>query len=274
MSIPILLICALYGDEFKHSQPISWCTCRTCRCDSTSRWHKYQEEDYTMQFLIGLNSSFSQLRSSILSVVPLEERQRNIDGFVPSILPPASSELPYSVNAATSFYGRGRLLFSHCGRTNHTVDRCYTLHGFLQGFGRGRGKPPSNNSTSAKSVNYVDDSLPDGSEKVVAVTTLPSSDQCQQLISLLQSQLAASSLSSPSTSTAPPSAAQIAPATSSPFTSTTLFSPYIASVTSPTPLWLLDTGATHHVCCNLSLFSSSCHTSTFLINTLIKINTM
>lgn len=103
-------------DEFKHSQPISWCTCRNCRCDSAARWHRHQEEDCTMQFLIGLNSSFSQLRSSILSVVPLpplskvfslvikEERQRNIDGPMPTALPPVSSELPYSVNAASSFY--------------------------------------------------------------------------------------------------------------------------------------------------------------------------
>ena len=54
-------------DEFKHFQPIAWCTCSTCRCHSARMWQASQEEDCT----IGLNPSFSQVRSSILSMVPL-----------------------------------------------------------------------------------------------------------------------------------------------------------------------------------------------------------
>lgn len=58
-------------DEHKHSQPIAWCTCSTCRCNSAMRWHNYQEEECTMQFLIGPSSSYSQIQSTILSTVPL-----------------------------------------------------------------------------------------------------------------------------------------------------------------------------------------------------------
>lgn len=46
-------------DEYKHSQPVAWCICNNCRCNSAARWHTHQENDCTMQFLIGLNSSFS-----------------------------------------------------------------------------------------------------------------------------------------------------------------------------------------------------------------------
>ena len=55
-------------DEFKNSQPLSWCTCNRCNCGSATRWHQHQENDCTMQFLVGLNSTFSQIRSHILSL--------------------------------------------------------------------------------------------------------------------------------------------------------------------------------------------------------------
>ncbi|XP_041999807.1 uncharacterized protein LOC121749289 [Salvia splendens] len=172
------------------------------------------------------------------------------------------SEQPYA-NAASINFGRGKLLCSHCGRTNHTVDRCFSLHGFPQSYGRGRGKPHFKEYNSSKSVNYVDNHTPDtGVDKAVSSqssTVFPFSDQCQQLISLLQSQLAA--ISSPNTlSSSTPSAALInSPSTSTQisFTGTTLFSPFIPSISASSHMWLLDTSVTHHVCCDINLFTSS-----------------
>ncbi|XP_042012028.1 uncharacterized protein LOC121760423 [Salvia splendens] len=194
-------------DEYKNSQPTSWCTCARCTCDSASKWNQHQENECTMQFLIGLNASFSQLRSHILSMIPLpslskvfslviqEERQKLIDGNNISSAParaPVTSELPFA-NAASSF-GRGynKFLCSHCGRTNHPVEKYFILHGFPPGFGRGNGKYPqssgfakppqpsgfagTSNPHQQRSVNLVEDTA-----------NLPSFDQYQQLISLLQS---------------------------------------------------------------------------------------
>ncbi|XP_042059526.1 uncharacterized protein LOC121804034 isoform X2 [Salvia splendens] len=199
-------LCILW-DEYKNTQPTSWCTCARCTCDSASKWNQHQENECTMQFLIGLNASFSQLRSHILSMIPLpslskvfslviqEERQRSIDGNNTSSAParaPVTSELPFA-NAASSF-GRGynKFLCSHYGRTNHPVEKCFILHGFPPGFGRGYGKYPqasgfakpsqssgfagNHNSHQQRSVNFVEDTA-----------NLPSFDQYQQLISLLQS---------------------------------------------------------------------------------------
>ncbi|XP_042015947.1 uncharacterized protein LOC121763921 [Salvia splendens] len=224
-------------DEFKHFQPIAWCTCSNCRCNSARRWQISQEEDCTMQFLIGLNPSFSQIRSTILSMVPLpslskvfsmvvqEERQRNIDQ---AYISPShsSSEQLFAANAASSSYGRGRLC-THCGKTNHTIDRCFVLHGFPPSFGRGRGKPTFRDSMQPKSVNLVEDNFADYSDKqftnnatnssVTAGSIHSTMEQCQHLMALLQSQLGMSS--SPQSTSAPPeniSAALIHSSTSSP----------------------------------------------------------
>ncbi|XP_042009217.1 uncharacterized protein LOC121757800 [Salvia splendens] len=178
-------------DEYKHTQPISWC-----------------------------------IRSHILSMVPLpnlskafslvlqEERQRTIGGIDSSrynqVLPPSSSEQPYSTNAAaSSYYNRGRVC-SHCGKTNRTVDKCFSLHGYPPSFGKGKFKQSSNSRdySSPKSVNFVDNSITDSNDKVSVPSSMPTFDQCQQLITLLQSQLATGSLSIP-TSAAPQNSSPI-----------------------------------------------------------------
>ncbi|XP_042006093.1 uncharacterized protein LOC121754867 [Salvia splendens] len=138
-------------------------------CNSASKWHEYQEQECTMQFLIGLNPVFSQIRSSILSMVPIpplskvfslvlqEERQRTINGYSP-VISPSMSDQPYSANAATSqSYNKG-IIFSHCG------------------FGKGKNKFGAGGKDNK-------------------------SEQCQQLIKLLQSQLAAAATFTSSTPT-------------------------------------------------------------------------
>ncbi|XP_041995943.1 uncharacterized protein LOC121746088 [Salvia splendens] len=270
-------------DEFKSSQPISWCT-----CDSALKWNQFQENDCTMQFLIGLNPSFSQIRSHILSMIHLpslskafslviqEERQRLINGNALSTnsspIPPAS-ELPYA-NAA-SLFGRvlNKFLCSHCRKTNHPVEKCFILHGFPPGFGRGRGKPPQSagfpshasgfagnpNSHQQRSINHVEDTA-----------NLPSFDLYQQLISLLQSQKL-HNLSTPANTSANDLSAQPSPqaSSSSNFSGTVSFTPFINSISSlcsSSHTWILDTGATNHVCYDQSLFTSAAPISNVSVN--------
>lgn len=239
-------------DEYKNTQPVSWCVCTTCRCRSSTKWHNHQEEECVMQFLIGLNSSYSQIRSHILSMVPLptlskvfslvlqEERQRSIEGSNVYFAPPSSSEQPYAANAASSSYNRSRVL---------TVERQTTLLInvlLIMDFHQDLGKE-----------NFVDDCCADLVDKPTtpqsgAAPAMPTFDQCQQLIALLQSQIAISPSTSPSAALNNPP-----PSQSPPFTGTTLHLPFIANLSIPPTVWLLDTCATHHVCCNLSLFTSS-----------------
>ncbi|XP_042056126.1 uncharacterized protein LOC121800672 [Salvia splendens] len=257
-------------DEFKNSQPISWCTCARCTCHNASRWYQHQENDCTMQFLIGLNPSFSQIISHILSITPLpslskvfalviqEERQRYIEGNQSTPLVP--SEQPFA--NATSNYDRGlsKFLCTHCGRTNHSVDMCFYLHGFPPGFGRGKSKPSSATGSGGsgfskpqqhRSVNFVEESSSSSDLKMSPLTAmnLPSMDQYQQLVSLLQSQLHTQSpTSTPEPPTQPPNT----------FSGTISFSSTINSIKSScsrSSTWILDTCATHHVLYDQSLFS-------------------
>ncbi|XP_042018912.1 uncharacterized protein LOC121766717 [Salvia splendens] len=202
-------------DEFKNSQPLSWCTCNRCTCHSAAKWHQHQEDECTVQFLIGLNASYSQIRSNVLAISPLpslskvfslvvqEERQRSIDGkLISSAYSPAptpiASEQPYANAASNTNRGFNKFLCTHCGKTNHNVDKCFFLHGFPPGYGRDKPKSGGfNQSTSYKhkSVNFVENDSDSSdwrgskSGAQLDATNLPTMDQYQQLVNLLQSQL-------------------------------------------------------------------------------------
>ena len=72
-------------DELSNFQPIPVYNCGAIRA-----WMEFQQKEYVMQFLMGLNESYSQTRSQILMMEPLpsiskafslvvqEERQRQI----------------------------------------------------------------------------------------------------------------------------------------------------------------------------------------------------
>ncbi|XP_075521513.1 uncharacterized protein LOC142554727 [Primulina tabacum] len=53
-------------DELKDFQPISVCT-----CGSMKEWMNYQNQDCVLQFLMGLNDSYAQIRAQILMMDPL-----------------------------------------------------------------------------------------------------------------------------------------------------------------------------------------------------------
>ena len=59
-------------DELNSHRPIPTCTCvHTCRVDSIRNAKQYRAEDQIMQFLTGLNESFSVVKSQILLMDPL-----------------------------------------------------------------------------------------------------------------------------------------------------------------------------------------------------------
>ena len=234
-----------------------------------------------MQFLMGLNESYASTRGQILMFDPLlhvakvfnlvvqEQRQRSIGSrsSAPSdsMAFNASSPAP-SVATASSHNKprRDRPICTHCGLIGHTVDRYYKLHGFPPGY-KPKGKaqaqmaqtsPFQSHSTSSssfteplKGIHY----FPYAATTTVGSSPPPvslSSDQVQQLIAYLSThiqQQAIDPLESPSTSGH--SISQIYGNNCS-----TQFFPHPFI---PSDAWVIDTGATHHVCCNISLFSHS-----------------
>ncbi|KAL4353494.1 hypothetical protein GQ457_06G023630 [Hibiscus cannabinus] len=138
----------------------------------------------------GLNESFATVRGQILLMDPLpniikvfslvvqEENQRL------AALPNPVAEATFAVKASFNPSRRTRPQCSHCGLLGHTKEKCYKLHGYPPGYGS-RTKNHVNNPVN----NVV---VADSSSTSSAQQSL-TSQQCQQLISMLTSQLHAAS---------------------------------------------------------------------------------
>ena len=102
-----------------------------------------------MKFLMGLNDSFSQVRTQVLLMDPIPsfskvyslltqgETQRktpnaSIVKVDSTILATKLSNDHHSTNSGGK--GKDRPICTHCGKTGHIVDKCYKLHGFPSRF--------------------------------------------------------------------------------------------------------------------------------------------
>ncbi|XP_061351894.1 uncharacterized protein LOC133296862 [Gastrolobium bilobum] len=140
-------------DEFQDYSPIPACTCGASRLISASH-----QQDHALQFLMGLNDSFSSVRAQILLMEPLpqlsrifslvlqEEKQRQITCPLP-VLPDspllnsasavASSPIPGSAPMAaisSAPFRRSRPQCTYCHNSGHTREKCFKLHGFPPGY--------------------------------------------------------------------------------------------------------------------------------------------
>ena len=199
---------------------------------------------------MGLNESYAHIRGQILMMEPLpainkvfslviqEERHINIGG---NSAIPVSEPLAFgsNYNAPTGSSGgsktkRDKVTCTHCGFIGHTKDKCYRLVGYPPGW-RVKSKTSNSMANNSEVINQVNANATDQ-----AVSSL-TNDQCQQLIQLLSTQLASAS----SIVTDPPSTGR----------SISNFTGNVTSFRSNSGI--IDSGATHHVCNDLSLFTSS-----------------
>ena len=121
------------------------CCCAKCECGINRKLHNYTEEQRLIQFLMGLNGSYTAVRGSILMMSPFpamsqayslllqEERQRQVK-YELSFLEENAS-LSAGINKQPSVFKkienkRSQLFCDHCKRTGHTMEKCYRLHGF------------------------------------------------------------------------------------------------------------------------------------------------
>ncbi|KAG7944752.1 hypothetical protein I3843_15G119400 [Carya illinoinensis] len=96
-------------EEMVHFRPMPPCT-----CGAIKKIVDFQQEDYVLQFLMGLNETYEHLQSQIL---------------LSDLFPPINKkDRPYC---------------THCGLSGHTIDKCYKIHGYPPGY-----KPKSRNPTA------------------------------------------------------------------------------------------------------------------------------
>ncbi|KAL5555370.1 hypothetical protein UlMin_037606 [Ulmus minor] len=147
----------IFWDELRDFRPAP-----VCNCGGMKSLTDYQHEDYVLQFLMGLNESFSQIRAQILmsdslppinkvfSLVIQEERQRSMH-FSGSSLPPISASYGVASSNYSAYKGKkGKPVCTHYGFFGHTMDKCYKIHGYPPSFKpKGRSGDFSNGQTSS-----------------------------------------------------------------------------------------------------------------------------
>ena len=235
-------------DELREFQPVP-----VCHCGGLRVWTDYQHREYVLQFLMGLNDSYAQIRGQILmmdslpainkvfSLVIQEERHRTVGYSYSGSHNSDPMTFGSNSNAPAGSSGgsktrRDRITCSYCGFQGHIKDKCYKLVGYPPGW-KFKNKGP--NSSSMANNSEVLESLNAGSSEstVSSLTTM----QCQQLIQLLTNQLSSTSSASTENSSTGPSVSNFAG----------------NKVKIQNKGWIIESGATHHVCNDISLFDSS-----------------
>ena len=143
-------------DEIENYRALPCCTCGSCTCLINEKLTQYQLQDSVMQFLIGLNETYSQDRGKILLMDPLpsinrvyslliqDESQRSIGhstgAYIESTALATKSSAQvvgfgntYGNNSSAKGNknrGKGRPVCSHCGVTDHTIEKSYKLHDY------------------------------------------------------------------------------------------------------------------------------------------------
>ncbi|XP_072072018.1 uncharacterized protein [Arachis hypogaea] len=153
-------------EELENSRPLPSCSCPA---------KNHRTQDFVIRFLKGLDERFSVVRSQLLLLDPLppvnrifamviqHERQlQALFGILeePRILAAAAENCRSSSGRGRSFSsGIGRSssfsskMCTYCGRTGHTVEVCYSKHGYPPGHPRHPGRPLFNNRTFVSTSN-------------------------------------------------------------------------------------------------------------------------
>jgi hypothetical protein len=284
-------------DELLIYRPLLVCLCGKCSCRVLKTLAEYHHQEYVLQFLMGLNESFSHVKGQILLMDPLppinkvfsldvqHERQKEISGSLstmnnnasalftkgPSISlsppsyhrPTTSSSNPQTVKPNTIRKDHPKC--TYCGVYGHTVEKCYRLHGFPPGFKFTKGQPTAEHH-SAHQVSKADSST----------DALPIiQEQIQQLFAFIKSNNP--DVVSSVNQVTVPSNRLVASMSSNLFTCSTSLHNYshhsvFSSISTfqvasrlVNQSWIIDTGTTDHMVCSLSFFTTiSATTSKFV----------
>ncbi|XP_030941568.1 uncharacterized protein LOC115966477 [Quercus lobata] len=259
----------VFWDQLQNLSPFPSCTCGQCICNINKRLTDLQVRESVMKFLMGLNDSFSQVRSQVLLMDPIpslskvyslliqEKTQRSVPNTSFAKVDSTALAAKLSNEHLGSFLGnagkgKGRPTCTHYGKTGHTMEKCYKKHGFPPGF-KFKNKPFMAHQVSS-------DASPIAASPMHHQTAF-TPEQYQQLFALFG---ASASSIIPS---APVKEASIANITSSstlasaPMSGIDLsHSVFSAQVVNRRVYdkwtWVLDTGATDHFVCSVDLLTS------------------
>ncbi|XP_052203055.1 uncharacterized protein LOC127808520 [Diospyros lotus] len=242
-------------DELNNFRPI--CTCGKCSCGGTKSLADHYHMEYVMSFLMGLNDSYAQIRGQLLLMDPLplikkvfalisqEENKRAV------LNGNGNDSALFSVKheATRSNFSKSqrkeRSVCTHCGYNGHTIEKCYKLHGYPPGY-----KPRQRNNMNQSKSNQINSTINqvngDGTNQVESqdmgnfMQSLTPT-QYQNLLSMLSTHLSDVKIDADASKT-PDQASGICLSTN------------IASSLGCPRFWIIDSGATSHICYDCSSF--------------------
>ncbi|XP_024013337.1 uncharacterized protein LOC112087621 [Eutrema salsugineum] len=181
---------------------------KKCDCDQVKELLEEAETSRVIQFLMGLNDNFNNIRGQILNMKPRpslteiynmldQDESQRVVGFTEKSIPNHSAfqtqaTIPEESNILMAQGNIQKPKCSHCSRLGHTVDKCYKLHGFPPGHPKNKKNSSvgsTNLATSNQVQNHVEMAFDEGKENM-------SNDQLQQMISYLSTKLQSASITS------------------------------------------------------------------------------
>ncbi|XP_012837652.1 PREDICTED: uncharacterized protein LOC105958190 [Erythranthe guttata] len=208
-------------DELTNFRPS--CTCNAsaqCTCGGILKVADHFNMEYVMYFLMGLNESFQHTRSQVLLMEPLppiskvfslmvqEERQRSVSHNGSFQMQQNMTMLARNVSsqngqqrnfnpASNPFVKKkDRPYCTHCNFNGHTIETCYKLHGYPNGYKSKKFQPSQSRGNNVNQASvivedpFVSQSSSDKTqESVDSLLQSLSTTQCQQLMSLFSSHL-------------------------------------------------------------------------------------
>ncbi|XP_050920116.1 uncharacterized protein LOC127137731 [Lathyrus oleraceus] len=227
------------------------CTCRIkCSCEAMRSARSHHQLLQIIRFLIGLNDQFVVVKPQILLMDPLPTMNKIFSMVIQHKrqiqLPIPNDESQTLINVADSKrFGARNNAFKHvirvctfCGKTNHTVENCFKKHGV----------PPHMQKQFQNSANNVaSDGNDDGSSSHGADIKSDNSPMTQGQFSALMDLLQKSSLGQ---SSGHASSNQVV--VSHPSIGNT----YHCMHSSSSGSWIIDSGATDHICSFVQWFHS------------------
>ncbi|XP_076894024.1 uncharacterized protein LOC143546196 [Bidens hawaiensis] len=169
----------------------------SCTCKASKEFNDFTQLIKLMQFLMGLDDIYQPVRTGLLTRDPLptiktafsitsrEESHRTCNNPTKGVNVGSVSKFNNFTNNKKKF-NKGpnpNLKCTHCHKLGHTVDRCYELVGYPQGY-----KPKSgqgNNQGNRVNHSMSNKSLPDMSASSSSTPDL-TSKQITQLLGLLK----------------------------------------------------------------------------------------
>ncbi|KAG7557416.1 Zinc finger CCHC-type superfamily [Arabidopsis suecica] len=253
-----------------------------------------RETNKVIDFLMGLNDGYDTVGSQILmkkslpslsevyNLLDQEDSQKSARLSSATGMESTAFQVSQqsSLGGSNQYQRKDRPICTFCGKSGHIMDKCYKKHGYPVGFPKPKSFRPAQNIAANVTVGQSTELSPLEQNDQSFGDNL-STEQMQQIVSFLSTKLhSSSSVSKPEVHSVSLSSLPVPSSTNGPtpgtfFPSiicsfTSVDRPYVCSIDSninAINAWVIDTGATNHICHDKSAFS----TFHFLQNTTVTL---